>query len=48
MGVLECIKILEVSYECRRIRSGVVYDGVRNMSIIIPENSKLPNCITEI
>ena len=32
MSELECIKILEVSYECGRMGSGVVFDGARNIA----------------
>ena len=31
MSEMECIKILDVSYECGRMGSGVVYDGARNI-----------------
>ena len=32
MSELECIKILDVSYEFGRMGSGVVYDGARNIA----------------
>ena len=35
MGVLECIKLLDVSYECGKMGSGVVFDGARNIYYLL-------------
>ena len=29
---VECIKILDLSYKCERMGSGVVYNGVRDIA----------------